>query len=132
MEIPDSSRSNRGEQNVVLMIRPECLQRRFPLLVRPTTIDPHKLEAVYVKSHFNKIQHFSPRGKDDAGHSVKCRQNESESECQITFSQSGTPFARLIDSPTMPKLSKKVGICGVCLPTCDCERREATVLTIRS
>ena len=48
------------------MIRPECLQRRFPLLVRPTTIDPYKLEAVHVESHFDKIQHFGPRGEDDA------------------------------------------------------------------
>ena len=55
MEIPDSSRSNRGEQNVILMIRSECLQRRFPLLVRPTTIDPDKLEAICVESHFDKI-----------------------------------------------------------------------------
>ena len=59
-EIPDSSRSNRGEQNVVLMIRPECLQRRFPLLVRPTAIDPYKLEAVEVESHLDKIEHLGP------------------------------------------------------------------------
>ena len=60
VEIPDSSRSNRGEQDVVLMIGSECLQRRFPLLVRPTAIDPYKLEAIYVESHFDKIQHFGP------------------------------------------------------------------------
>ena len=60
MGIPDSSRSNRGKKNVVLVISPECLKRHFPLLVRPTTIDPYKLEAVYVESHFDKIQHFGP------------------------------------------------------------------------
>ena len=66
------------------------------------------------------------------GDSVKCRRKKSESECQITFSQSGTPFAQLIDSPTMRRLSKKVGICGAYLPICDCERCEVNALTIRS
>lgn len=60
VEIPDSSRSNRCEQNIILMIRSECLQRLFPLLVRSTTIDPYKVKAVHTESHFDKIQQFGP------------------------------------------------------------------------
>lgn len=66
MGIPDPGRSNRGKQNSVLLIRSEYLQRRFPLLVGPTAIDPLELQPILMQSHFDEIQHFGPRGEDDA------------------------------------------------------------------